>query len=158
MAGEFDGVPYEIGDDLSQAAGVADERGRHVGADFVGQLQSFRVSARGQQFDGGVHAVVQVEWNDIDGELSRFDLREVENVVITVSNDAADILTSSRYPLWRSGPSRRELVMPMTVHRCANLWLILPDVLLRGWRRRAALPRVSSRQSAWSAVGPSSGR
>ena len=42
VLGELDGVPDEIRDDLAQAAGVADQGGRHVGTDVVGQLQSLQ--------------------------------------------------------------------------------------------------------------------
>ena len=41
VLGELDGVADEIRDDLAQAAGVAHQRGRHVGLDVADQFQSF---------------------------------------------------------------------------------------------------------------------
>ena len=71
VLGELDGVPHEIRDDLAQAAGVADQGGRHVGTDVAGQLQSLHVRPRGQQFERRREAVAQVERDDVDGELVR---------------------------------------------------------------------------------------
>ena len=71
MMSELDGVPYEIRDDLAQAAGVADHGGRHSRRDVTDQLQSLLVCPRGQQFQRRREAVTQVERDDVDGELVR---------------------------------------------------------------------------------------
>ena len=55
--GELDGIVDQIGDDLAQPSGIANQSHRHIGRDPQRQFQSFGVGFEGQSlqhlFEGG---------------------------------------------------------------------------------------------------------
>ena len=81
LLGKFDGIPEQIEQHLPQPHRIPAQRSRHAVADQAGQLQPLAVGP----FGIGLHALVdeltQVEVDDVDVELSRFDLGEVQDVV-----------------------------------------------------------------------------
>ena len=79
--GELDRVAQEVDQDLPQAPGVADEHRRHRALEEVGELQALLGGVRRQELDRLLHASGHVHRRLLELELSRFDLREVENVV-----------------------------------------------------------------------------
>ena len=79
--GELDGVADQVGQDLTDAAGVAQRMGRHFRQDFADQFDVFLVGAQRHRFQGFRDEAVQVEGNVFDEQFAGLDLREVENVV-----------------------------------------------------------------------------
>ena len=78
---ELDGVAEDVQEHLAQSAGVADEVGRHVGRDVVGELEPFLRGAERQQLGGVADGLAEIERGVVELEPLRFDLREVEDVV-----------------------------------------------------------------------------
>ena len=69
--GELDGVADEVEDHLPQAAGVADERRRHVRRDAAGQLEALLVRARREQSDPSSTRVAERERRALERRAGR---------------------------------------------------------------------------------------
>ena len=81
LIGELDGIAHQVHHDLAQAVIVADHHVRHVGMDEAGQFQTPLVRPDGERFHRVAQAFPQVERAVVEGQLPRFDLGEVEDVV-----------------------------------------------------------------------------
>ncbi len=79
---ELDRVADQVGEDLAQPAGVADDQGvRDGGTDVAGQLQSLMMRPQRQRFGHVAEPVGQRKRDGLQVELARLDLGEIEDVV-----------------------------------------------------------------------------
>ncbi len=89
VAGELDGVGGEIGEDLLEAEGIADEVGCVGGEALDGPCEALVVGERGEEAVEVVEEGVGVEGLGVEDELAGVDLGEVEGVVDEVGEGAA---------------------------------------------------------------------
>ena len=81
LLGEFDGIADEIDQDLTEPPRVPGQRVGHVGRDAAGQFQALGVGPLREGAQGVFHGHAEAERGDLEVELARLDLREVEDVV-----------------------------------------------------------------------------
>jgi hypothetical protein len=81
MVGEFDGIDDEVGDDLTEAAGVAAELGGDIGIDEEHEFDVFFFGAVGEEFDGAFGGGEQIEVEGFEVEFTGLHFGEVEDVV-----------------------------------------------------------------------------
>ena len=79
--GEFHRVAREVDEYLAQVVRIAAQRRRHLGHDRHHELDLFRRRLRRDDPGGAVHQGVQIEIGLLEGQLARFDLREVEHIL-----------------------------------------------------------------------------
>src|SRR5262245_37036939 len=79
--GELQGVVDQIGEDLSNARGIALDEARAGCPDVEPAGKALLRSARLQALRDVLHQIVQIERGDIELEFSGIQLREIENVV-----------------------------------------------------------------------------
>ena len=79
--GEFDGVANQVDEDLAESAGVAQEPPRHFRLNAVGQLQPLFLGSHRQGFKQVPEARAQIEFEDVELQLTRLDFGEIQNVV-----------------------------------------------------------------------------
>ena len=79
--GEFYGVAGEVCEHLAEVQRVSAQACRERGIEIDNELQSLAYCAETTGRDHLVEDVGQVELDVRDGELARFDLREIKNVV-----------------------------------------------------------------------------
>jgi hypothetical protein len=78
---EFDGIPEQVGEHLTDPARVATHDGGHVVADGGHQLQSFGVGLAGEQLGHVLDQRGDIEVDVLEIEAAGLDLGEVEDVV-----------------------------------------------------------------------------
>jgi hypothetical protein len=81
FAGELDRVADQVGEDLLEPQRVADQRQRRVAVDQAHQFQLLGVGGRGEDGQGVLQQVAQVERDMVEHQLAGLDLREVEDLV-----------------------------------------------------------------------------
>jgi len=79
--GELHRVADQIDHDLTKPRRIAAERGRKVGPDLAGELESLGVGARRERAQSVGNRVAWIEIDHVDFELARLDLGEVEDIV-----------------------------------------------------------------------------
>ena len=79
--GELDGVAGQVDQHLTQAIGVAFDEGRHIVGDDEPQIDALLAGTRRQDRQHALHDLAQDERRGHQIEMSRLDLREVEDVV-----------------------------------------------------------------------------
>ncbi len=79
--GELDGVADQVDEDLAQPLGVAEDGGGHVRLDPPRQVDAFAMRGERQAGQALAQQGPDVERRPIQLQASRFDLREVEDVV-----------------------------------------------------------------------------
>ncbi|OQB97256.1 MAG: hypothetical protein BWX86_00421 [Verrucomicrobia bacterium ADurb.Bin122] len=79
--GEFEGVAEEIGDDLPEACGVADEGLGNVGGDIEGESEFFGLGVEAHGLDEGLEFGARGEGDGFEGEFTGFEFGRVEDVV-----------------------------------------------------------------------------
>ena len=78
---ELHRVADQIGDDLTQSGRIASHQVRHARRDLVDELDALLVGARRERVNRVVEQLAHFEFDMIQVELARLDLREVEDVV-----------------------------------------------------------------------------
>ena len=78
---ELDGVPNQVGQDLTQTARISEHGLRCFRRGLTQKLESLFIGPEGERFQGRLHALTQVEWRLFQIDFAGLDLREVENVV-----------------------------------------------------------------------------
>ena len=78
---KLDRVADKIDDDLTQAAGIAHESIRNIGANVAGQFELLLMSPLGENPERVLESVAQVELDAIEIELARLDLGEIKDVI-----------------------------------------------------------------------------
>ena len=81
FAGELDRVADQVGQDLLEAQRVAHQRQRRVAVDQAHQLQLLGMGGGGEDGQGVLQQVPQVERDAVEHQLAGLDLREVEDLV-----------------------------------------------------------------------------
>ncbi len=113
--GELDGVAGEVEQDLAEAVGIADQRGRHLGGDVEGDFQPLVLRAGRQKLHDALRHGGGVEGLGGEVEAPGLDPREIEDAVDQPEErlaarphriDIGLLLGSSPVPISRS-------VMPM---------------------------------------------
>ena len=79
--GEFDRVAEHVDEDLADPARVAANAHGHLRIDHDGELEVLLIGLRRHHLGRLLHDNTQVEVDHLDVDLSRLDLREVEDVV-----------------------------------------------------------------------------
>src|SRR5580700_6875561 len=78
---ELDRVPYQVDQNLTNPPGIAKQRFGNVRRNLADEFQAFLVRAATERFHRLAQAVAQIKWNRFEIELSRLDLRKVQNIV-----------------------------------------------------------------------------
>src|SRR6185369_15762496 len=78
---ELDGVADKVDDDLSETNWVSKDAIRQVSLNVTSQLQFFVVGTWGQQAHCVFEGVAEIEVSLVEFELSRFDLREIKQII-----------------------------------------------------------------------------
>ena len=73
LLGELDGVADEVGQDLAQPPGVADDTSPYLLVNKASKVQALALGALGQEIHGALHRLAQVERNLLNLQLTRFD-------------------------------------------------------------------------------------
>ena len=81
FAGELDRVAHEVGEDLLEPQRIAHQRQRCVAVDQAHQFQLLGVGGGGEDGQGVLQQVAQVERNMVEHQFAGLDFREVENLV-----------------------------------------------------------------------------
>ena len=81
VVGELDGVAHQVGQHLFQALRVAHQLQRGVAVDQADQLQVLLVGGGGEDGQGVLDQLAQVERDVLQHQLAGLDLREVEDLV-----------------------------------------------------------------------------
>ena len=81
VLGEFHGVTHEIDQDLPQPPHVAFQVEGNVRGDAPGEFDALLVRAEGESLQGLADGVLEGKVDQVEIELARFDLREIENIV-----------------------------------------------------------------------------
>ena len=121
---ELDGVADQVGDDLADAGGVAADPERHVGVDVAHQLEALLVGTQRQRARQVLQHRRQFNRGVFDGEVTGFDLREVEHVVDHGQQrlaTGADGLGEAPLFLVETGVEQQAHHAEHTVDRRANL-------------------------------------
>jgi len=79
--GELDGVGEEVEKDLTHSTGIAVNVGRQVVAHQTAELEPLAVGKLGDDIQRSLHHLDEVAVDDLELELPRLDLREVEDVI-----------------------------------------------------------------------------
>ena len=79
--GELDRVPDEVHHDLAEPSGVAEHARRDLARHVGGELQPFAAGVDRERLQRVAQRVARAEGDRFELELSRLDLREVEDVV-----------------------------------------------------------------------------
>ncbi len=79
--GKFHRVGDQVGQDLAQAPGIADQCRRQIHRDRAAQLQPLAVSQVGKGFGDVFDDVAQIERRLLEFDLSGFDLGDIEDLV-----------------------------------------------------------------------------
>ncbi|MCZ7635871.1 MAG: hypothetical protein M5U12_07395 [Verrucomicrobia bacterium] len=69
-AGELDGVADEVVEDLAEADGVTADERRGLGFDPADEVETLEVGGFGEQFDGALDGVAEVELDVFEGEVT----------------------------------------------------------------------------------------
>jgi hypothetical protein len=81
LAGEFDRVADQVENDLAEPRRVGVHHLRHIGRHFEQQAQALLIRANNHRFHGRLEFLAHIEIEVIQIQLSRFHLREIENIV-----------------------------------------------------------------------------
>ncbi len=81
VLGELDGVIQQVGHNLAEPSRIPDEPQGETRVDEVGHFERFFATPGGHQLDDRFDHFVEVEWNLLDIEPTRLDLREIEDLV-----------------------------------------------------------------------------
>jgi len=87
--GELDGIANEIDDDLAQALAVPQHARVKIGRNIADQLQTFAVRTLGEGIDRILDDFAHAERFRVQLQLTRFDLREIQDVVDDVEQGTA---------------------------------------------------------------------
>ena len=79
--GEVEGVAEEVGDDLAEAGGVADEGLGDVGGDVEGEAEFFGLGVESHGLDEGLELGARGEGDGFEGEFAGLEFGGVEDVV-----------------------------------------------------------------------------
>ena len=122
--GELDGVADEIGQHLAEAVRIAAQLGGHLVVNEAGEFELFSVRALGEQPDGLLHALPQIEVRAFEMQLPGLHFREVEDV----ADHAEQALRASAnggavvaLTLVQVGGQKEIRHTDDTIHRGANL-------------------------------------
>ena len=72
--GEFDGITAQIEQNLTQAAGIADEKRRYIGIDAAIELHAFFMRLDGHSIGGQFDGRPGIEIDGLQGKPAGFDL------------------------------------------------------------------------------------
>ncbi|MNV25331.1 hypothetical protein D3C71_1164270 [compost metagenome] len=81
FAGELDRVADQVGEDLLEPQRITHQRQRRVAVNQAHQFQLLGVGGRGEDGQGVLQQVAQVERNMVEHQFAGLDLREVEDLV-----------------------------------------------------------------------------
>ncbi len=81
FAGELDRVADQVGEDLLESQRIAQQCQRRVAIHQAHQFQLFRMGGRGEDGQGVLQQVAQVEGHAVEHQLAGFDFREIQNLV-----------------------------------------------------------------------------
>ncbi len=81
VLGELDGIAQEVDQNLPQAMLIAFQGVRNIGPDLAGQFQPLDMRPQGQGFEDRSEAVAQPKVLRVQGQLTRFDLGKIQDVV-----------------------------------------------------------------------------
>src|SRR5579883_3087895 len=79
--GELDRVADQVGQDLAQAVGVAEQEFGHGGVEGTGQLQPFGVRPQGQGLEGLAQTILQAKRQMIQLQFAGLNFGEVQEVI-----------------------------------------------------------------------------
>jgi len=78
---KLDRIADEIGQDLTQAFGITDQRRRYLRGNLADQLQSSAIGVAGECFHGPFDGGVEIEFMQVEFDLPRFNLGKIQNVI-----------------------------------------------------------------------------
>ena len=78
---ELDRVADQVGDDLPQAAGIANNAHGSFLTNIASQSQAFFLSPRRQNLDGHIHRVAQLEFDGLQLQFAGLNFGKIENLV-----------------------------------------------------------------------------
>ena len=81
LLSELDRIADQVGHDLAQPSGIADQRRRQVRRDRAGQFQPLAISHVGEGFGHLFDQIAQVERGLLELDLAGLDFRDVEDAV-----------------------------------------------------------------------------
>ncbi|MNZ61527.1 hypothetical protein D3C78_796260 [compost metagenome] len=96
FVGELDGIAHQVGQHLLQALRVADQVQRGVSVDQADQLQVLLVGGRGEDGQGVLDQLAQVERDVLEDQFAGLDLREVEDLVDDAEQAVGGLLDGSQ--------------------------------------------------------------
>ena len=92
LLGEFGGVVDQVADDLTQAEGVAAQAATDLGRQIGDEFEIFFLRRAGEHRQRVLEQVAKLELHRLEFEVTRFDFREIENVVDDAKQVAAGAL------------------------------------------------------------------
>ncbi len=86
---ELDRVTDEVDQNLVQAVRVTDQRAGDVGRQVAGEFEAFFVRPHGQDLDGLLDQVAEIEFDRLELDMAGLDFRQIEDIVDQMQQVAA---------------------------------------------------------------------